>query len=260
MDSERAGVLTGVIVLVIGVALLGVTFDLAYGLAHDPAGFVKSEDKDFSSSAASGLTASFVWGSNDYTVSFTDTSADNGSTITSWVWGFGDGTTYSGESPPSHTYSTTCTNCVENVSLTVTDVAGHQSIAQAAVEVQQTGTSGGVGQPTSSLSSLFSGFGGSISSFLAGLTGPFVATLLLLIALGVMVAVGSALTRAGWNLIRPAPETVKIRVRPKSLLKEWEFVPEQGLPGAPASVGAAGPGLPPGPTVGSPPATPPGRP
>ncbi len=235
MDSERAGVYTGVVVLLVGVGLLGLTFDIAYGLAHDPSSFVKSQDKQFGKSTTSGLTASFTWGSKNYNVTFADTSTDNDSTITSWLWGFGDGTTYSGENPPMHTYATACASCSENVSLTVTDAAGHQSIAQAIVTVQKDGTSGGVGQPSSSLSSIFAGLGSSASGFLSSLLGPFVSILLLVIALGIMVAVGAALTKAGWNLIRPAPETVKIRVRPKSLLKEWQFVPEQGLPGAPVA-------------------------
>jgi PKD repeat protein len=254
MNSERAGVYTGLAVLAVGVALLLISFGLAYGLARDPAGYIAHEDSKFSPSASS-LTASFTWGSNDYTVTVTDTSVDNGSTIQSWVWGFGDGTMFSGASPPSHTYTTTCTSCVENVTLTVTDSAGHQSTAIAAVVVQKTGTSGGVAEPSFSLSSLLSGF------TLGSIIGPFASTILLLVALGVMIAVGAALTKAGWNLIRPPPESVKIRVRPRSLLKEWEFTPEAGSPAVAGGAFVPGPGSPPpSPGVGpggSPPSGPP---
>lgn len=55
------------------------------------------------SSPVADFTSDVVDGCADLDVQFTSTSTSP-DPITSWIWNFGDGTTYSGETPPVHTY------------------------------------------------------------------------------------------------------------------------------------------------------------
>jgi hypothetical protein len=59
---------------------------------------------------------------NTHVINFEDHSTEGDSAIVSWAWDFGDGTTYSGMSPPPHTFSNSKGIQEYNVSLTVTDV------------------------------------------------------------------------------------------------------------------------------------------
>jgi len=233
--SDSWGTFFGIVLVIGGTVLLAVTFFTAYGIARDPSAFIVSQASHFNTTS-SGPAASFTWTTQGYNATFRDTSSDNGSTIRSWVWGFGDGTTYSGETPPVHAYAVTCAQCTENVTLTITDQAGRQSIASASVQVQRTGTDGGVGVSSSSLLSSLD-----LGGFLSTLAGPFESIFLLFLGLLIMFLVGGALTRAGWNLLRPRPETIQLRVKPKSLLREWEFVPPVVSSGAPPGPNPPGP-------------------
>ena len=60
-------------------------------------------------------------------VTFSDASNGNGRTITAWAWDFGDGTTYNGQTPPAHTYSSPGTYTVE---LTVTSACGSNTMTK----------------------------------------------------------------------------------------------------------------------------------
>ena len=72
------------------------------------------------------FTAAPVTGSYPLDVQFTDASTNGSSTITHWLWGFGDGGTSTLQSP-LHTYTQQGTY---NVSLTVTSAAGQDSIVK----------------------------------------------------------------------------------------------------------------------------------
>jgi hypothetical protein len=71
--------------------------------------------------------ATYVQAPANHSISFSDASTKGTGTITSWLWSFGDGTTYSGQTPPAHTYGagigTQSTNPY-TVTLTVTDSNG----------------------------------------------------------------------------------------------------------------------------------------
>lgn len=56
---------------------------------------------------------------------FTDKSVKGTGTITTWLWNFGDGTTYNGQTPPLHTYTVSNSSQTFTVSLTVTDSNGN---------------------------------------------------------------------------------------------------------------------------------------
>src|SRR5690606_23825850 len=63
----------------------------------------------------------YVTAPANHVFKFTDASTKGSGTITTWLWNFGDGTTYNGKNPPAHTFR--LSNSSENftVTLTVTD-------------------------------------------------------------------------------------------------------------------------------------------
>ena len=85
-------------------------------------------------------SANFSYVANGLTVSFTDSSTDNGGTISSHAWTFGDGST-STATNPSHTYAAAGTYSVKE---TVTDSAnGQTSSKTSSVTVASSGGGGG---------------------------------------------------------------------------------------------------------------------
>ncbi len=64
----------------------------------------------------------------------------------------------------------------------------------------------------------------------------------------VLFLVGGSITKAGWNLIRPRPETVQVRVKPRDLQVEPVGAAPMGQPAPPAPAAEpAPPGVPPAP-------------
>lgn len=200
---DRWVTVTGAVVLAIGVVLLGAGIYTVYGIAKDPSSRLQSF-KESLNLTTTGPNASFTWASNGYNVTFTDTSTDNGSSLTNWTWEFGDGGFYFGESPPVHTYSVNCPRCTEMVTLNVTDAKGHTSSAPANVTVQRFGSSNGVSQSSSPVH-----VPGSLGT-VGGLTGVLELWL-------IMFLIGASVARAGWRLLRLEPEGVRVPLRPRAL-------------------------------------------
>lgn len=79
-------------------------------------------------------TAKFTWSGSTYVqapanhaITFSNASTKGTGTITSWNWTFGDGTSYTGQNPPVHTYGASLQTQSTNpytVTLTVTDTNG----------------------------------------------------------------------------------------------------------------------------------------
>ncbi len=85
-------------------------------------------------------SANFTYSTSGLTASFIDASTDNGGSIGSWAWSFGDGTSSSAQSP-SHAYAAAGTY---QVGLTVTDkVSGKTSTRTAQVTVTAPQLGGG---------------------------------------------------------------------------------------------------------------------
>ncbi len=94
-------------------------------------GEVEDYAVEFSSGGNSVPTADFSGSVSGLTVSFTDQSSDQGSTISAWAWAFGDGATSSTRNP-THTYAAAGTY---SVNLTVSDANGISDQASASVTV-----------------------------------------------------------------------------------------------------------------------------
>lgn len=192
--------MVGAVVLAVAVGILGFALFTTYEVARHPSAWLGGQKSTLSVSS-NGPDAAFTWTSEGYNVTFTDTSTDNGSRITSWEWDFGDGTGFVGPAPPLHTYTTTCVRCTEDVSLVTTDAAGYRSVATASVTVQRTGSSNGLG--TSPASQFHLPSFGPLTSDLPG-------TLELLV---IMFLIGGSAANAARNLLSREPETVRVPVR-----------------------------------------------
>lgn len=200
---DRWATVVGAVAMAIAIGMIGFGVYTVVQIAKDPSGRLSGLQYRFNVTTT-GPTASFSWSSDGYNVTFVDTSTDNGSTITTYAWDFGDGTGFVGGSPPPHTYAVRCPQCSEQVTLGVTDRAGSHAVATAEVVVQRFGHSNGSAQ--SALTAPVPYLGGPLSTWPAAIE-------LLLI----MFLIGFSATKAGWNLLRREPESVQVPVQPAAL-------------------------------------------
>ena len=220
---ETIVMLVGFGVLAAGIALLLLAFSIASGIVSHPGDFVQSQIPQ-SAQEPKGPRASFRWTASGFGVGFTDSSSKGAASVSDWTWDFGDGALSSAQNP-THTYAQ---NGSYFVRLTVRDGNGKESSAISNVTVfpgnQASGNStSDVGDLTQSLNPL--ALVAPLTNVAVGVAAVVVTFSMLLI----MVLVGSAITKAGWNLARPRPETIRVRVKPKHL----EVEPIQALAAPP---------------------------
>jgi len=190
--------------IVIGVLLLvGVGF-FAFAILRDPGTYY---EKWVPGDETAGPEASYEWTSSGLVVAFTDTSVIGDSTIERWQWDFGDGTD-SRDPNPSHTF----TEPGEwSVILEVVDDSGATSKAEGAVEIEPGAAndgSGGIG-----LNDVADKLVGTVER---SSKGGFV--VLLVVGLFVVLTlIGGRLIRQGVRLMRPVPEKINVKLRPKEL-------------------------------------------
>ncbi len=208
MKRETFDLVLGLGVLALGIALLLFTFSSALALAANPGAFIAGQ-LPASQQQTQGPTAAFTWSSNGYNLTVQDTSHAGTGSITNWQWDFGDNSgTVSGQHPGTHVYTGAGPY---TVTLTLTDSNNQQSITFAPVEIVpgQTRSGVSVGGINASLPSLNFSLGDILLPIGVGLL-----TVGLYLA---MAVIGGMITKAGWNLIRPRPETIRIRLKPKHL-------------------------------------------
>ena len=226
---ELIPLLTGFVLLGVGVSLLLVGFGIAFGIVGNPVGYLQSQIPPSAQNATQGPRASFMFTVTNLAVDFTDNSQSRDALIVGYDWDFGDGVR-SNQRNPSHTYTQNFSGFVR---LTVRDDRGRENSAIGSVQA-------GPGANLQGNSMADPGdIAGSIDlgSVLAPVvnvvigTAAVVATFFMLF---IMWLVGASLTKAGWNLIRPRPETIRIRVKPKHLEAEPVYpaqaMPAQGMP------------------------------
>jgi len=211
LKREHAELLIGIGVLALGLGLLLFTFSHALAIATAPGDFFRGQFPQ--QQAPAGPSASFTWdtnGSNTTTVQ--DTSRQGDVAITSWDWNFGDGTRVSGRNPGPHTYANAS---IYQVSLIIRDGNGKESRAVAQVEAvpMQPRSGDSLSDPTAGLQ---------LSFDLSGILQPVAITFLTFGMYVVLSMVGGAVTRAGWNMIKPKPETIRVRLKPRHLTQAME--------------------------------------
>ncbi len=221
MKRDILDLLMGLLVLGLGLAILLFTFSNALALVSAPGAFLQNQLPK--STQANGPTASFNWTSNDVNVAIQDTSRQGDTGIRSWEWDFGDGTRTSGQNPGSHSYPNPG---AYQITLTVQDANRLQSIAIAQVQIVLGETRSGVGVPTPSVS-LPSG-----SLDFGNLLLPVGIGVLTIGLFVVMAMIGGAITRAGWNLLKPRADMIRIRLKPKHLTQAFEQDAGVGMPTA----------------------------
>lgn len=197
MDREKSSFGLGLILLAVGIVILMFLLVTALGLVANSGAFLR----DQVGARAAPPQAFFAWTSNDQNATFQDLSSSGGAPIASRTWDFGDGAS-SAERDPIHVYAQPGDYVVR---LTVRDDDGLEAVAAANINVGG-GTNGGTAEATPNFNADFG-------------------TLLLPVAVAVLVTglhivgflVGGSLVKAGWNLIRPRPETIRIRLKPQHL-------------------------------------------
>ncbi|TLZ85206.1 MAG: PKD domain-containing protein [Methanobacteriota archaeon] len=210
LKRDHVELLLGLGVLALGLGLLVFTFSHALAIATAPGDFFRSQFPQ--NQSHTGPTASFRWDSTDFNATVQDTSRQGDAAISTLQWDFGDGTRLSGSTPGPHRYTNAS---VYQVSLIVTDANGKESRAVAQVQIVPTQTRSGesVGDPTAGLNLGFD---------LSGILQPVAITFLTFGMYVVLTMVGGAISRAGWNMIKPKPETIRVRLKPRDLTRAME--------------------------------------
>lgn len=210
LRRDHVEMLLGLAVLALGIGLLIFTFSHALAIASAPGDFFRSQVPQ--NQAPKGPAASFRWDTNDFNATLQDTSRSGDAAITSREWDFGDGTRVTGPTPGPHRYTNAS---VYQASLIVRDANGKESRALAQVQVvpRQVRSGESVGDPTA---------GVNLSFDLGGILQPVAITFLTFGMYVVMSLVGGAITRAGWNMVKPKPETIRVRLKPRDLTRAME--------------------------------------
>ncbi len=221
----------GVGILALGLVILLFTFSQAFALAQNPGDFFRNQMARVSPQLK-GPTADFSYQGFDLNVTFTDHSTQGVAAVVSWSWDFGDNGTGNLRNPTHRFFG----YGPWQVSLSVRDANGQESrtFGQLTVLPKQPVSGNAVGNP-------FGGSGGlninlDIGTFLL----PVGVGLLTVGLYLVMALIGGQIAKAGWNMIKPKPETIRVRLRPKDLTQAFEadqaaaaVPPQQAVPPPP---------------------------
>ena len=221
VKRDLVELLLGLGVLALGLGLLIFTFSQALALAQNPGDFLQGQMPQTTQGQAP--TASFSWNSNGLNLNVVDTSQSGSGNLVSWQWDFGDGAQASGPNPGPHAYANPGPY---QISLIVRNSDNRESRAFAQADVNTTGTRSGVsmGDPSSALN---------INFDLGGILLPVAIVLLTIGMFFAMAIAGGMITKAGWNLVKPKPETIRVRLKPKDLTQAFEQDSAQAAPAAP---------------------------
>ncbi|MFQ6107557.1 MAG: PKD domain-containing protein [Thermoplasmata archaeon] len=204
MSRERYELVLGTFLLVLGVVILISVLVFAFGFIPNAGKYF--EEQLPQEEIVQGPSASFTFRVDNLTVEFTDTSDEGDAGLVSWEWDFGDGDA-SNDQNPTKVYST---EGHYTPKLTVEDDNRKRSSAVASDLFVGPGT-----QQAGSSMPDFGDFGFDFD--LSKMLLPLALAILVVGLHFVMVVVGGFITKAGWNLIKPKPETIKVRVKPKDL-------------------------------------------
>ena len=221
---ERADRWWGSTLIGLGVALFAVIALLAFFMVRDPGGYYDDwvPDDDIE-----GPEASYEWVSTGLDVTFTDTSETGDAPIVRWRWDFGNGDV-SSEPNPTHRFTD---EREWNVTLDVVDDNGLSSKADGGIEVDATEDRSGDG--SIGLADMADKVVDSVDRAAKG--GLVVALVIGLLI--VLTLIGGRLVRYGVRLLRPDPDKIKVKLRPREL----ELTVADQIEHGRAPVGAIGP-------------------
>lgn len=203
MRTETVDRIIGCVLLIVGVAILVFVLISALGLATAPGDFYRQQIPE--EEKVEGPTAEFSWASDSLIVYFTDESQAGSADLSVRSWNFGDGNT-SNVGSPINLYGM---EGQYEVTLRVSDQNGKRSTARASVNVEFLRTYGGTSQidESSDAGDVDMGtFGYSMGVGIL-MTGLYM----------VMFLVGAAILKAGWSMMKPKPERLKVKLKPKEV-------------------------------------------
>ena len=202
--EDRYGRLWGTGLIIVGVALLGVVFLSAFGIARDPGDYY---DKWVPDNETAGPEASYDWASSGLLVEFTDTSEIGDAGIERWVWDFGDGAE-SNDPNASHRFAE---EGEWDVTLEVVDDNGLSSKAEGTVEIESGAANSGDGAI---------GLGDIADKLIETVERTAKGSLVVLLVIGMFVVltmIGGRVVRQGVRILRPLPDRISVKLRPKQL-------------------------------------------
>jgi hypothetical protein len=194
----------GTALILIGIVLLAVVFLSGFAILGDPGEYY---DEWVPDEQAAGPEASFDWTASGLLVEFTDTSEIGDAGIERWVWDFGDGAE-SNDQNPTHRFTE---QGELDVALDVVDENGLSSRAESTVEVEPGATNRGDG--AIGLSDIADTVVDTVERASKG-------GMVVLLVIGLFVVltmIGGRLVRQGVRMLRPVPDRINMKLRPKEL-------------------------------------------
>jgi PKD repeat protein len=190
--------------IVLGTVLLGIVFFMAFSIVSDPGGYY---DDWVPTEGPEGPEASFDWTSSGSVVDFVDTSSSGDSGIVVWAWEFGDGS-QSPDPNPSHRFAE---DGEYTATLDVVDGNGVTSQATGAVETGPEGPGNGTG---------VIGMNDLADKAIAAIEQSAKGAGVVVLVIGMFVVltmIGGRLVRQGVRALRPIPDKIRVKLRPKEL-------------------------------------------
>ena len=202
MDKDKVPPIIGAALLALGILVIFFVLFQALTLVSGVGDYFREQFPE-EEGEVQGPTAAFSWSTNDLEVNFFDESEPGDADIRRWEWNFGDGDS-TNQREPTHTYNS---DGNYRVRLRVEDQNGEYSTADTEISVEIGRNDGGQTEPD---------FGDFEFSF-GNMMYPLAAALLVGVLFMVMFLVGAAMVKAGWNLVKPGPSTLKLKIKPKKL-------------------------------------------
>jgi PKD repeat protein len=190
--------------IVLGTVLLGMVFFMAFSIVSDPGGYY---DEWVPAEGPEGPEASFDWAASGSVADFVDTSSSGDSDIVAWAWEFGDGS-QSPDPNPSHQFAKDGEN---TVTLDVVDDNGATSEATGTVETGSEGPGSGTG---------VIGMNDLADNAIAAIERSAKGAGVVVLVIGMLVVltmIGGRFVRQGVRALRPIPDKIKVKLRPKEL-------------------------------------------
>jgi PKD repeat protein len=203
MRREISDLIIGLILLMVGIIVMLSVFFMAMNLAFSAGDFFREQFPQ--EEKVEGPEAAFSWSSNSLQFQFQDDSQEGDGNIIEREWFFGEGDPDYDDNP-QFTYSG---NGTYQVTLRVEDENGKRSSIRAEVDVEDGADLNGASQ------SDFPEIGFDVD--FSNIIFPIAAALLIGTLFLVMFLVGAAITKAGWNILKPKPEKLKIKLKPKEM-------------------------------------------
>jgi hypothetical protein len=230
--------LLGLGVLALGLVILLFTFSQALAMAQNPGSFLQGQLPS-QQQTTQAPTADFSWASDGFNFTAHDSSSQGSAAINSWKWDFGDGSQTSAQNPGIHQYANPGPYIV---TLIVRDSDNQESRTFSQVEIVPGETRSG-----ESVGTLLTGIP-NLNFDLNGILLPMAVVVLTVGMFLAMAVIGGMITKTGWNLVKPKPETIRVRIKPNHLQRA--FKEDTMLAAAPVQSTTASPTPPPPPPAG----------